>query len=242
MLNTLIYFIKTTAGRRNLLHNKIYSLTGYRPGSLDLYRSAFTHKSISSSEGGRGSHNNERLEYLGDAILSAVIADYLFTAYPNCKEGFLTQLRSKLVNRENLNRVAMSMGFDKLVRSHKNIVPTKKHIYGNALEALIGAMYLDQGYKKAKKFIIDRIISVHFDLDQLACQDNDFKSQIIQWGQKNKKEISFGSYELTGSDKPYPVFVATIHIMDMLAGEGHGPTKKQAQQHAARQALQNLPS
>lgn len=242
MLNTLIYFIKTTAGRRNLLHNKIYSLTGYRPGSLDLYRSAFTHKSISSSEGGRSSHNNERLEYLGDAILSAVIADYLFSAYPNCKEGFLTQLRSKLVNRENLNRVAMSMGFDKLVRSHKNIVPTKKHIYGNALEALIGAMYLDQGYKKAKKFIIDRIISVHFDLDQLACQDNDFKSQIIQWGQKNRKEISFGSYELTGSDKPHPVFVATIHIMDMLAGEGHGPTKKQAQQHAARQALQNLPS
>jgi ribonuclease III len=169
---------------------------------------------------GKGSHNNERLEYLGDAILSAVIADYLFSVYPNCKEGFLTQLRSKLVNRENLNRVAMNMGFDKLVRSHKNIIPTKKHIYGNALEALIGAMYLDQGYKKAKKFIIDRIISVHFDLDQLACQDNDFKSQIIQWGQKNRKEISFGSYELTESDKPEPVFVATIHIMEQLAGEG----------------------
>jgi ribonuclease III len=242
VLNTLIYFIKTTAGQRNLLYNKIYSLTGSRPGRLDLYRSAFTHKSISNAELGKRSHNNERLEYLGDAILSAVIADYLFSVYPNCKEGFLTKLRSKLVNRENLNRVALNMGFDNLVISHKNIIPTKKHIYGNALEALIGAIYLDQGYKKAKKFIIDRIISAHFDLDQLACQDNDFKSQLIQWGQKNRKEISFSGYELTESDKPEPVFVATIHIMDRLAGEGHGPTKKQAQQHAARQALQSLTS
>lgn len=224
------------------MHHEILSLTGYRPGSIDLYKSAFTHKSVIQSESPGEIHNNERLEYLGDAILSAVIADYLFKEYPGCKEGFLTQLRSKLVNRESLNKVAVSMGIDKLIKLHKNSIPVKKHIYGNALEALIGAMYLDKGYKRSKQFIIEKIIRTHLNLDQLACENSDFKSQIIQWGQKNKQEISFGSYELEEADKLQPVFVATIHIMDTLAGEGHGSTKKQAQQIAARQALRNLPS
>ncbi len=242
MLNTLINFIyPSSAGKKNL-KRKIHSVTGFRPGNIDLYKSALTHKSLNNapSEGRRS--DNERLEFLGDALLSAIIADYLFKLYPGCKEGFLTLMRSKMVNRENLNKVAILMGFDELVLIHKNGIPTKKHIYGNALEAIIGAIYIDKGFNKTKQFIIEKIISLQPGLDQLACEDRDFKSRIIQWGQKNKQEISFESYELNEVDKPEPVFVATVHIMDTLAGEGLGATKKEAQQDAARRALENLPS
>ncbi len=209
---------------------------------MDLYMSALTHRSLNNQKPNGTKRNNERLEYLGDAILSAVIADYLYNRYPHCKEGFLTQMRSKLVNRENLNRIALEMGLDRLVVLNKNGIPTKKYIFGNALEALIGAIYIDRGFKRAKKFVIKQFIRVQADLDNLACSEWDYKSRIIQWGQKNRQEISFESFEMEKADKPEPLFVATIHIMDRLAGEGYGNTKKEAQQLAARQALDNLPS
>jgi len=223
-------------------HNKIRALTGYYPRSLKYYKSALTHKSLNNIPTSGSRHDNERLEFLGDAILSAVIAEHLFAIFPECNEGFLTRMRSKLVNRENLNKIALEMGFDTLVRLHKNGTPNKKHVFGNALEAFIGAIYLDMGYQKTRAFIIEKIIRTQDDLDQLACEEWDFKSRIIQWGQKNKQEVSFESYELNGTNKPEPLFVATIHIMDTIAGEGLGATKKEAQQHAARQALENLPS
>lgn len=223
-------------------HNKIRALTGYYPRSLKYYKSALTHKSLNNILTSGSRHDNERLEFLGDAILSAVIAERLFAIFPECNEGFLTRMRSKLVNRENLNKIALEMGFDTLVRLHKNGAPNKKHVFGNALEAFIGAIYLDMGYQKTRAFIIEKIIRTQNDLDQLACEEWDFKSRIIQWGQKNKQEVSFESYELNGTNKPEPLFVATIHIMDTIAGEGLGATKKEAQQHAARQALENLPS
>jgi ribonuclease III len=239
VFGTLINFLKPPAARKTSLHHDVYALTGFYPVNIDLYKNAFTHRSVSAT--GLENHN-ERLEYLGDAVLSAVIAGYLFLLYPDCKEGFLTQLRSKLVNRENLNKVAVSMGLDRLIRIHKSTIPTKKHIFGNALEALIGAVYLDKGYELTKKFIVDRIINDKFDLDHLACEDNDFKSQIIRWGQKHKQKISFGGHELLTEDKTRSLFVATIHIMDMPAGKGLGTTKKEAQQLAAQQALEDLSS
>jgi ribonuclease III len=241
VINTLINLIKNPVLRKTPIHNKIYALTGFLPGNVELYICALTHKSVSipSTEG--YARNNERMEFLGDAILNAVIADYLYNSYPGCKEGFLTLLRSRLVNRNNLNKVAIKMGVDELIRFHKS-TPVKKNIYGNALEALIGALYIDKGYLRTKKFIVDRIISTNFDLESLACEDRDFKSQIIQWGQKNKQEISFESFELTAVEKPQPLFAATIHIKDILAGEGFGSTKKEAQQLAARHALKNLPA
>ncbi len=241
MLNTLINYIKSFRNR-TALQNKIRSIAGIKPVNIDLYKFALTHKSIGRHPSDFPGHNNERLEYLGDAILSAVIADYLFTFYPNYNEGFLTQMRSKLVSRENLNKIALKMGIDKLIMLNKHVIPAQKHIFGNALEAIIGAIYLDKGYRKTRKFIIKKIIRNQPDLDKIAYEERDFKSQIIQWGQKNKQEISFKSHEIIQKDKPQPAFVATIHIMDMLAGEGLGTTKKEAQQHAARQALKNLPS
>ena len=242
MLNTLINFIYPSSTGKKTLRRKIRSLTGFSPGNIILYKSALTHKSLNNAPSGGRRNDNERLEFLGDAILSAVIADYLFKRYPGCKEGFLTLMRSKMVNRENLNKVAILMGFDELVLITKNGIPAKKHIYGNALEAIIGAIYIDKGFKKVMHFIIEKIIRLQPDLDQLACEDRDFKSRIIQWGQKNKQEISFESYELNEIDTPEPVFVATVYIKDNPAGEGLGTTKKEAQQDAAREALENLPS
>ncbi len=242
MVNTLISFIRIPFLRIPSLHRKIFALTGFRPGNIELYRCALTHKSVSNYSSYGQRINNERLEYLGDALLGAIIADYLFNVYHDSNEGFLTKMRAKLVNRDNLNQVAKKMGFDKLIILHNNAVPTKKNLYGNALEAIIGAIYIDKGFNKSKKFIIDKIIRTHFDLDQLEYEDRDFKSQIIQWGQKNKQVISFVSHETIEEVNNQPLFVSTIHIMDMPAGEGIGATKKEAQQHAARQALKNLPS
>lgn len=242
MLNTLINLFRLPAKKRSLLHGQILSLTGFMPVNIDLYRCALTHKSLALVTPEAHTFNNERLEYLGDAILSAAIADFLYSEYPDSNEGFLTKMRSKLVNRENLNNIAIKMGFDQLVLLENKAIPTKKHIYGNALEAIIGAIYIDKGYNMSKGFIIEKIIKSNINLYLLQCEDTDFKSQIIQWGQKNKQEISFESYELTEEDKPRPVFTATIHICDMVAGEGVGTTKKEAQQHAAKQALKNITS
>lgn len=242
MLNSLIRLFYLSLFRKEGFHKKIQALTGYYPRNLKFYKSAFTHKSLNSIHTSGSRHDNERLEFLGDAILSAVIAEHLFTIFPECNEGFLTRMRSRLVNRENLNKIALEMGFDTLVHLHKNGAPNKKHVFGNALEAFIGAIYLDIGYQKTRAFITEKIIKPQKDLDQLACEEWDFKSRIIQWGQKNKQEVSFESYELSGTNKPEPLFVATIHIMNKVAGEGLGSTKKEAQQHAARQALENLPS
>lgn len=240
-IRTLIKSLYTNFDSNSRLRRDIISITGLRPRNIKLYISALTHRSIASKQHNGSDRDNERLEYLGDAVLSAVIADYLFKRYPGSKEGFLTKMRSRLVNRENLNRIALSMKIDKLVMLNRNGVPTKKFIYGNALEALIGAIYIDRGYKNARKFITGQIISSQA-IDKLEGSEWDYKSRIIQWGQKNKQEISFESYELDKSGNPEPLFVATIHIMDTVAGEGFGCTKKEAQQLAARKALENLPS
>ncbi len=243
MLITLIKFKYLSFFREKTLRRRVVSLTGISPKSINLYKSAITHKSLNNLPSEDLSNDdNERLEFLGDAILSAVIADYLFRKYPGCKEGLLTLMRSKMVNRENLNNVAILMGFDKMVLIPKNGIPAKKNIYGNALEAIIGAIYIDKGFKKAKQFIKSRIIRLHPDIDQLVCDDLDFKSRIIRWGQKSKQEISFESYELNKPNTPEPVFVATVYIEKNPAGEGLGTTKKKAQQDAARKALENLPS
>jgi ribonuclease III len=241
VLKTFSIFLRTFSPGKSGFQKQVFRLTGFTPLDSGLYRCALTHKSISGESASSTSFNNERLEYLGDAILSAVIADYLFSKYPECNEGFLTKMRSKIVSRQNLNNIALKMGFDKLVILPDKAVQVKKHIYGNALEAFIGAIFTDMGFSKAKQFIIGRILIPYFDLDQLECEDSDFKSQIIQWGQKNKKEVSFESYEMFADENTQPVFTATIHIMDSIAGKGMGSTKKEAQQHAARQALQNLP-
>ncbi len=194
------------------------------------------HKSAYNRNSSKLLVHNERLEYLGDAILGSVIAELLFKQYPDEDEGFLTKLRSKIVNRKNLNKLAVLIGLEDLV-IYRNYSNNSEQILGNALEALIGAVYLDKGYKKCRKFIMRQLIAMHLDLEELIHEDRDFKSRIIEWGQKNRKEINFESYEKYADLNKVPFFGSSVKISDEVIGEGEGRSKKEAEQHAAEQAL-----
>lgn len=186
--------------------------------------------------------SNERLEYLGDAILSMVVAEYLFTKYPLKDEGFLTEIRSRLVNRGSLNNLARTIGLSHLIE-YNGIQNTKsqsfKSIYGNALEALIGAVFLDKGYKFCRVFILKKLIIPHFDLSHVIENDQNFKSKIIEWSQKENKNVSFKVVEAE-SDKHYKRFEAKVQLNKKTIGTGYGLTKKKAEQDAAEKSCKAL--
>ncbi|MBN2350592.1 MAG: ribonuclease III [Bacteroidales bacterium] len=214
-------------------------IIGFNPKNLKLYRLAFVHKSGAYLVSKNSSINNERLEYLGDSILDAVVAEHLFVKFPKNDEGFLTQMRSKIVNRDNLNYLAVKLGITNLILC--NITnDNHKSIYGDALEALIGAIYLDKGFKKTKKYILERIIENHINLTKLQQTEVDFKSRLIEWGQKNRKNINFSNFEEQNKEDKSPVFVSYILIVDEIIGRGVGSSKKEAEQNAAKQALENI--
>lgn len=214
-------------------------ILGFRPGKCELYQLALIHKSAAQKLYNNPKLNNERLEFLGDAILDSIVAEHLFTRFPDRDEGFLTQLRSKIVNRETLKRISLKLGIGHLVIS-KVTNDNHKAVYGDALEAIIGAIFLDKGYKRTKKFVLKRIIDHHINLKKLSETEIDFKSRIIEWGQKNKKELSFTCREDTESNRPQPVFISHLLIFDKIAGIGSGGSKKEAEQNAAKQALQSI--
>jgi ribonuclease-3 len=212
-------------------------IVGFTPRNHALYQLALVHKSVSFSIFKDFSINNERLEYLGDAVLDAIIAEYLFRKFPEKDEGFLTQMRSKIVNRENLNHIAIKLGIPNIIKT-KLSSENHKSLYGDALEALIGALYLDKGFKKTKEIVLERIIYNHINLSKLQDTESDFKSRIIEWGQKNKKDVSFTSFE-EQSDKN-TIFVSHLIIVDEIVGRGIGSSKKEAEQSAAKQALKYI--
>ncbi len=183
--------------------------------------------------------NNERLEYLGDAVLDAMVGEYLYHRFPDKEEGFLTQTRSKLVNRDNLNHLAIKLGIGEMIIS-KMSRDNHKSVYGDTLEALIGALYLDKGYEKTRKIVLERIIQSDVNINRLLATETDFKSRIIEWGQKNKKSISFTSFEEIEEQSNTPVFITHLFVVDDVVGRGSGSSKKEAEQNAARQALQLL--
>ncbi|MFO7829248.1 MAG: ribonuclease III [Bacteroidales bacterium] len=217
----------------------IYFLTGIYPRNIQVYKIAFTHKSASILLENNQYINNERLEFLGDAILAAIVADYLFSYFPYKKEGFLTKMRSKIVSREQLNEIALNLGLQYHIVSQAKINGTK-NIYGNALEALIGAIYIDKGYKRVKKFIIQKIIKGNIDLNELTKNDSDYKSQIIEWAQKNRIEVKFLDEEVESTEISSQYFASTIKVDNRILGTGKGSSKKEAQQHAACQALSEI--
>ncbi|WP_243018227.1 MULTISPECIES: ribonuclease III [Candidatus Cardinium] len=206
------------------------------PSNLALYKVALQHSSIEE-----GYTSNERLEFLGDAILSAIVAGYLFKKYPLKEEGFLTDIRSRLVNRDSLNGLARKIHLDKFLHYDTNLVKRSGHkfIYGNALEALIGAVYLDHGYERCQKFVIDRLIVNYVSLKELIAHDTNFKSKIIQWAHKNHLQVVFRILEEKQYDY-YKEFTAQVLINQKVMGEGTGRTKKCAEQMAAQQALQYM--
>ncbi len=187
------------------------------PSRIGLYEIAIIHKSSSASDSKGKPVNNERLEYLGDAVLGSVIAEHLFLKYPDQNEGFLTKMRSKIVNGEKLGALAEQIGLVPLIKTQTIGEHTLKHIAGDAFEALIGAIYLDKGYKRTKKFILKNILIKHIDLDTLEKTEDNYKSQLIEWGQKYKREVCFYT-----DVEPYDPtrFISYISIGDKLYGSG----------------------
>jgi ribonuclease-3 len=222
------------------IHKDLSILLGYIPRKWELYELAFIHRSASVLLSDGRTINNERLEFLGDAVLDAVIADFLFSQYPNKDEGFLSKMRSKIVKRKHLNTLAIKIGVNKLIISNSINLNGGKHISGNAFEALVGAVYIDKGYVRTRKFIIDNILNAHIDLEELEHRETDYKSRIIEWAQKNRTEISFDNQEdYSGRDR-VPIFISRIMIAGQLKGQGKGASKKEAEQNAAEQAYNDI--
>lgn len=215
------------------LRSIIYTITGLRPGNLFLYHLAFRH-----SAGRDALDSNERLEFLGDAVLSLVIAEFLFKKYPLKAEGFLTEIRSRIVNRASLTSLAQRLGIDALLQYDKNAIQSGnfKFIYGNALEALIGAVYLDKGYKKCQKFILHQLLHLHIDLEALIQHDTNYKSRLITWADRNRKKVQF-EIVAEGCVKGFRAFIAQVFVEEQVMGQGRGHNKKQAEQQAAYVAL-----
>jgi ribonuclease-3 len=237
-----LHFLISNKNKDFFLIERLVSILGFKPGNIDLYKQAFRHSSVAIEIRKGIKNNNERLEYLGDAVLSAIVADYLFQQYPFKDEGFLTQLRSRIVNRNQLNKIATRLGLDEILQTdERNKIP-RSSLYGNAFEALIGAVYLDQGYQKTRKFFIERILKFHLDIDSLEKNDPDFKSQLINFCQKEKLNYNFKINKLENSVFAENLFSVEIEInQETLVALEH-PSKRKAEQLASQLALEKLNS
>jgi ribonuclease III len=215
---------------------QLKDLLGVTPGNLKLYHTALSHRSVKDSP----EDNNERLEYLGDAVLSAVIADYLFKRYPYKDEGFLTEMRSKMVNRQQLNDIALKMGLKKLTIFNKfdNSLRSSQ-IFGNTLEAIVGAVYLDKGYEKAQQWVLKKIIIPHMFVEELELIDINLKNKLIGWASKNGKVLQFDAKE-ERQDNGRRMFLVSTVLNGEILSTGKGFNKKDASQVAAQLAIEKL--
>jgi ribonuclease-3 len=218
-------------------YEAIKNIFGFYPGNIFLYKLAFLHKSQSEEMINGMRISNERLEFLGDTVLSTVVADYLFRMFPYKDEGFLTEMRSKIVSRAQLNKLSFRLGIDQLIIHAQNNNSVFRSIKGDALEALIGAIYLDKGYRFTRKVLINRVIKNHFDLNVLIHTDVNHKSKIIEWAQKEKKPVEFNVIQEvgTGYKKQY---IVEIRIAGKPSGSGRDYSIKGAEQQAAMKAIE----
>ena len=217
----------------------IHNDFGFYPRNITLYELAFTHKSASENAVGNFKLNNERLEYLGDAVLGTVVADYLFRLFPTKTEGFLTEMRSRIVSRASLNKLSQKLGFEQMIHYSHDTHSNFKSMTGNAFEAFVGALYLDRGYDFTKHILLDRIIKVHIDLEQLEQTDVNFKSKLLEWCQKEKHQLNFKLLNEKGGrqDRLYQVVVV---IDNVDYGQGADYSIKGAEQLAAEKTWKML--
>lgn len=220
--------------------SRLRKMLGFKPGNLRLYEIAFIHRSASYTLPNGKKVNNERLEYLGDSILDAILSDFLFEKFPDAPEGFLTKIRSRIVNRDVLNQLAVAMGLDNLLVSNVSSSHPTKNLFGDAFEALIGSVFLDKGFKKTKKLFLKKVLNKYLDLNQIVNTDNDFKSLVFEWAQKTKKNLIFTYSEEYNSDLRKPVFTTILCINREEFGRGQGTSKKEAEQEASTQAWKRI--
>jgi ribonuclease-3 len=228
-------FIRSKVSPNKDFYLSIKNVFGFYPGNIYLYKLALRHKSASKTKINGLKINNERLEYLGDAILGAVIADYLFKKFPYKSEGFLTQMRSKIVSRISLNRLSIKLGLDKLILSDSDQNYRAKSAGGDAFEAIVGAIYLDKGYYFTRRTIINRIINVHFDIEHLIDAEISYKSKILEWAQKEKREICFEVIEEIG-EKQNKQFKVAVKLDGKTTAESIDYSIKGAEKIAAEKA------
>lgn len=216
-------------------------MLGFVPGNLSLYRLAFRHKSVAQNVKKGVKNSNERLEFLGDAVLGSVVAEVLFKLYPYEDEGFLTELRSKIVNRVNLNQLARKLGFEQLIQYDNRMVNSSRQgsLLGDAFEALIGAVYLDKGYDFTKSFLINHIIKSHIDIHRLEQTETNFKSKLIEWCQRHGKDITFELIE-NQEGESNKLFTVQASIDGEIMGQGKEFNKKNAEKLAAEKACEAL--
>lgn len=240
MLLSKIYKLHLSSDRKYV--KSLKNLIGFVPGNLSLYRMAFRHKSIAVGLKKGVKNSNERLEFLGDAVLGAVVAELLFKMYPYKDEGFLTEMRSKIVSRANLNQLGKKLGLDKLIEfdtASVNIMAKQSSLIGDAFEALVGAVYLDKGYTFTKKFLINRIIKPHVDIHTLENTETNFKSRLIEWCQRQSKEISFELIPNAEGDSS-KLFTVQITIEGEILATGIDYNKKNAEKLAAEKTCEML--
>jgi ribonuclease-3 len=225
---------KVRPGRDRQWYAALKEIFGVRPDNIELYKLALLHRSASVVLDDGTAINNERLEFLGDAILEAIVSDFVFIEFPDRDEGFMTQLRSKIVSRVSLNQLCADIGLSRhVVHSESRGNHTQSNLYGDALEAMIGAMYLDKGYDHTNRVMINRIFRRYLDLDKLVAEEIDFKSRLIEWCQKSRSAIRFDTVQAPGSSPGNPSFVAHVTIDGIEMGRGEGSSKKAAEQAAS---------
>lgn len=218
-------------------YSAFYKILGFCPRNIALYEQALTHRSAADA---LNREDNERLEFLGDSLFTAVTVDYLYRHYPDKREGFLSNFRSRIIQRETLNRVAVEIGLDKLVHADLRSAAHNNYVYGNAFEAFIGAIYLDRGYERCRRFIIERIFPAYIDLNEITRTEVNFKSKLVEWGQHYHLDIAWQLDESTVDESGNPLFKVRAVVGGKEGPQASGYSKKEAQQKASCLFLQQL--
>lgn len=240
MLNNIIDRIRLPFRKEKELYSSLYDIIGFYPHDISFYKLALMHKSVMRRNAKGKPVNNERLEFLGDAILDAIVGDIVYQHFPGKREGFLTNTRSKLVQRETLNKLAQEMGINQLILSSGHTSSHNSYMGGNAFEALVGAIYLDQGYNACMRFMNKRILAQMINIDKVAYKEVNFKSKLIEWSQKNKVRLTYEQVLQEKDKNGNPIFEFKVVLEGVEGCAGRGFSKKESQQLASKLTLDKL--